>query len=309
MKRSIKSLLAAIVCAALLAAAVLPGFASESETADSGALYFEYGGYSICYHVDEAARPKGQIFMIHGFAMSSYCWTNMAQLLCDAGYTCVAADLPDFGGSTRETAETVRLPREEIMHALMTSLSEKPWYVAGHSMGGYVAISVAQKYPDSVKDLLLFGTSGYDGMSDSVKSLFNGPFGMKVAAPLMKAASGSDLLVRLLLWTALNDPAYARAYDISAITAPLRVSGTAEGAIYSFVSITPTDFEAFTSLPPVLYVNGSSDHVISSSARQKLAARLPEGSVDLTVQGAGHMLIENRASECTSAVLDFIAGL
>lgn len=54
----------------------------------------------------EAKEPVGQVFMIHGFALSSYSWIPLATQFAENGYTCVMTDLPDFGYSTRETAKT-----------------------------------------------------------------------------------------------------------------------------------------------------------------------------------------------------------
>ena len=145
-----KKLLAVLLSVLLLCGAVTPAFAA-TETPFDNSEFFTTGDYEIHYRVFAAAEPKGQIFMIHGFALSSYCFAALAERLQAAGYTCVIADLPDFGYSTRETEETNKLPREDIMHELMCALSDEPWYLAGHSMGGYIALALAQKYPESVK--------------------------------------------------------------------------------------------------------------------------------------------------------------
>ena len=142
-----KKLFALILTVVMLFTAAIPAFAAY-ETPFEDSKFFEYGDYSIHYRVFEAEDEEGQIFMIHGFALSSYCWTELAVRLQAEGYTCVLADLPDFGYSTRDTAGMEKLPREEIMHALMESLSDEPWYVAGHSMGGGIALNMATLYKD-----------------------------------------------------------------------------------------------------------------------------------------------------------------
>ncbi len=285
-----------------------PAFAAMDTPFDNS-RFFETGDYSIHYRVFEAEEAKGQIFMIHGFALSSYCFVPLAERLQAAGYTCVVADLPDFGYSTRETEDTEKRPREDIMHELMTSLSPEPWYVAGHSMGGYIAIAIAQKYPESVKNLLLYGTSGNDGASEvSVKAMTNPTF-LKVMGKVMELASRMKLLVRLLLLTATEDFTFTKDYDLFYITDPYTVSGTGAGALINFSMLPATDYEAFRTLPPVFYINAANDTVISKQAIQKLRGYLPEGSTDITLTSGGHLFIESRADLTAEHTLAFLASL
>ncbi len=296
------ALLLSLVFAALLCAPA----SAAMETPFDNSRFFETGDYSIHYRVFEAEEAKGQIFMIHGFALSSYCFVPLAERLQAAGYTCVVADLPDFGYSTRETEDTEKRPREDIMHELMTSLSPEPWYVAGHSMGGYIAIAIAQKYPESVKNLLLYGTSGNDGASEvSVKAMTNPTF-LKVMGKVMELASRMKLLVRLLLLTATEDLAFTKDYDLYYITDPYTVSGTGAGALINFSMLPTTDYEAFRTLPPVLYINAANDTVISKQAIEKLRGCLPEGSTDITLTSGGHLFIESRADLTAEHTLSFL---
>lgn len=301
-----KKILALILTVVMLFTAAIPAFAAY-ETPFEDSKFFEYGDYSIHYRVFEAEDEEGQIFMIHGFALSSYCWTELAVRLQAEGYTCVLADLPDFGYSTRDTAGMEKLPREEIMHALMESLSDEPWYVAGHSMGGYVAQAIAEKYPEDVKNLLLYGTGGNDNSPEMAKIMGNDIF-VSVMGPLMQLMTRFDFLVRMFLSMGLNDEEYAANYDISKITEPLRIDGTGKGACYSFSLLPNTNYEAIKNGKPVLFVNGSADSVIPDASKNSIREVLPEGSVDAVIEGGGHMFIENMADEAAEITLSFLAA-
>ena len=301
-----KKILSVILSLCLLFAAAVPAFAAY-ETPFEDSLFFEYEDYSIHYRKWDAENPKGQIFMIHGFALSSYCWVELAERLVANGYTCVMADLPDFGYSTRETAGMEKLPREDIMHALMTELSSEPWYLAGHSMGGYVAEALAAKYPESVKNLLLYGTGGNDN-DPAMASLMGNDIFVAVMGPLMQLMTRFDFLVKLFLQMGLNDREYAASYDLSKITEPIRIDGTGKGACYSFSMLTNTDYEAIKNGKPVLFVNGSADSVIPDASKNSIREVLPEGSVDYIVDGGGHMFIENKADETAEVTLSFLAA-
>lgn len=299
-----KKIVALLLSLVLAFSVAVPAFAAY-ETPFPDSKFFEYEDYSIHYRVFEAENEIDQIFMIHGFALSSYCWTELASRLQAAGYTCVMADLPDFGYSTRETAGMEKLPREDIMHALMTELSSEPWYLAGHSMGGYVAQALAAKYPESVKNLLLYGTGGNDNAPAMSQMMGNDIF-VAVMGPLMQLMTRFDILVKLFLQMGLNDKEYAANYDIAKITEPIRIDGTGKGACYSFSMLTPTDYEAIKNGKPVLFVNGSADSVIPDASKNSIREVLPEGSVDYVVENGGHMFIENKADETAEVTLKFL---
>lgn len=304
----LKKTLSVLIAAVLLFSLCLPVFAAgqTEEKPFENSEYFDYNGLTVHYRVFKAENEKAKIFMIHGFALSSYCWEELAGRLTAEGYTCVAADLPDFGYSYRENSETPLYPREDIMHALMTSLSDGRWYVAGHSMGGYIALAIAEKYPESVENLLLYGTACNTGTPDALKYLMTDKTFIPVMGRFMERLAGIDCVVRALLSVGLCDKTYAENYDLSKITAPLRIKGTGAGAIYSFSMLPVTHLDKVENMPPILYVNGSRDAVIPDYSRRLLRKHLPSGSVDVTVKNGGHMFIENLADETAKISLDFI---
>ena len=297
----------------LIVSLALPAFARTADRSDpaqpfENSEFFDYENYRIHYRAFPAENEKGRIFMIHGFALSSYCFVALAQKMVEAGYTCVLADLPDFGYSTRETKDTVMLPRDEIMHALMLSLSAEPWFVAGHSMGGFVALDLAEHYPESVRNVLLYGTNGNDGAGDLRSKIMGSDAFCSLFGPMMETAGKSKLLVRLLYVFACNSVDFARHYDVGKITDPYYIKGTGEGALRNYAMLPQTNYDAVRAMPPILFVNGDHDYVITDSARKPLRAALPAGSVDYVVKGAGHMVIETHADEVARVTIDFLAG-
>ncbi len=305
--------LSVLLALCLVLALALPAFALCREQPIpaqpfENSAFFNYKDYRIHYRSFPAKHAKGQIFLIHGFALSSYCFVALAEALVKKGYTCVLADLPNFGYSTRETQDTVQLPREEIMHALMRALSSKPWYVGGHSMGGFVALAIATQYPESVKQLLLYGTNGNDGPTGLRGRLMQNEAVPAVFGPLMEMAGKSKPLVRLLYAFACNSLRFALHYDIEKITDPYDIKGTGEGALRNFPLLPKTDYDAVRAMPPILFVNGDKDYVITDDMRKSLRAALPEGSLDYVIKGAGHMVIETHAAEVADLTVRFIEG-
>ena len=303
-----KKIMSVILSVILILSMAVAAFAT-AETPYDDSKFFDYKGYSIHYREWKAKEQKGQIIFLHGFAHTTYCWHNMAEKLVAEGYTCVLVDLPNFGYSSRDTMEMERLPREEIVHALMVYLSDEAWYVAGHSMGGFVAESVYDKYPESVNNLLLYGTSGNINTPEMSEFVGN-PKLIKLLVPLLKRLAKHEKVIDKIIKVAVKfcffDNEYFAAYDYSEIVKSFVRPGTGEGIFYSFSMLTDTNYEAIKNGPAVLYINGSKDKVIKKSAVQTLIDNLPENSEYHIIEGGGHLFIENYADEAAELTLRFL---
>lgn len=277
------------------------------ETPYEDSRYLSYGEYVLHFRVKEAINPIGQIMMIHGFALSGYCWENLANILVENGYTCVLVDLPGYGYSTRETTKTDRIARTELVYTLMTYLSDDPWIVAGHSMGGYYAQGMMQEYPEAVSALLLYGTAGNAGMSDGIKNMFTFAPVITVMGAMMEMLVKMDFVFNMMLKMGLQDDEYYATYDVAKVKDPLSIKGTGKGAIYCFTEVPATDFQGLRLCgKPIFYCNGTLDNVIPQADRVKFAAHLPSDAVCVDVEGGGHMFIENMAEEVAAYTLAFL---
>ena len=111
MRKTTKTLVSLLMAVVMIAALCVPAFAVSNGTIPekpySNSEFFHIGDYDLHYRQFKAkGTEKGKIFMIHGFALSSYCWMELVDRLQAKGYTCVVVDQPDFGYSTRETKKT-----------------------------------------------------------------------------------------------------------------------------------------------------------------------------------------------------------
>lgn len=191
--------------------------------------FFEYGDYSIHYRVLPAEGEfKGRVMMLHGFVCSTYSWRNLAPLLAEAGYEVVLADLPSFGYSTRESASVAFVPRETLIAELMKSIAPiEEWVIAGHSMGGGVAVNIAEEQP--VKALLLYCPAPQSEFPEAVQGLVTSRFTEGVMNAFFNYGTRLSPLVRLVIWAATNDLEFAKSYDLSGVTAPVQHDGFGAG--------------------------------------------------------------------------------
>ena len=303
-----KKTIAFIMSLLLLLAAAAPAAAAADGAPYPDSAFFSYKDYTLHYRVQEAKNPRGQIMFLHGFAETTHSWENLTAILTENGYRCVLVDLPDFGYSSRETKETDRLPREEIVHALMTALSDEPWYLAGHSMGGYVALALAQTWPESVKNLLLYSTAGNNGIFHLIDPLTHSHTVASGLGPIIEFLGQSRPFVQALLLVATAEQGFDYGSETEKVRTTFTQKGTGAGIVYYLSCQTDTDYAKVEQMPPLLFMNGDRDFVCPPLERIPLRQHMPKCSVDYTVKGGGHMFIETRAEETAQVTLAFLAA-
>jgi pimeloyl-ACP methyl ester carboxylesterase len=95
------------------------------------------------------------IALLHGFLESSAIWKNYIRKLSES-FRVIAPDLPGHGNSEAISGvHGMDLMAEAVRHVL-NDAGAGPCLILGHSMGGYVALAFAEKYPRKVKGIVLF---------------------------------------------------------------------------------------------------------------------------------------------------------
>jgi pimeloyl-ACP methyl ester carboxylesterase len=296
----------ALLLALALAAGLAPSACARKQPLDEK-QWFETGDYTICYRVLPAkGEPVGRIFFLHGFASSSLYWEELAGLFSEAGYLCVMMDLPGFGYSTREAKNITPEDREEIAAQLMEVLAPgEAWIVAGHSMGGGVALNIALLYPQKVSALLLYAPTAGDGpASGKLVSAFAEPAGC-IMTMLLTPLLYMDPAVRLLAAAANADLCYGLRYDTGRIVEPLKLPGTVKSLLYMTQRARPVDLDAASRLDiPILLLWAEKDYILSAQIERDMTAALPQAAAQ-TVRG-GHMFVEQYAAETFERSVAFL---
>jgi pimeloyl-ACP methyl ester carboxylesterase len=96
------------------------------------------------------------LVLVHGFPLDSRIWDDVIPLLAKQ-FRVIAPDLRGFGKSISSTPFTIASLAEDV-HALLKEISALPCILGGLSMGGYVAMSFAKKFPADLRGLILMDT-------------------------------------------------------------------------------------------------------------------------------------------------------
>ncbi len=266
--------------------------------------YFTYGDYDIHYRIIPAqGKFRGRIMMLHGFMCSTYAWRNMAAEMSKKGYECVLADLPNFGYSTRETPETKVIPRETLITELMKSIAPmNEWILAGHSMGGGVAVNIAIKNP--VKSLLLYCPAPQSEFPEAMESIIRSDIMKGTMNAFFKYGTEIDPLVKTVIFMATLDCKFSCEYDVDGVTDAVQYDGFGAGMCEMMYNVLPTDLANADKIDcPVLLVQADGDLILNAQMKNQMNSAFPDAS-SYTVRGGGHQCIENRAKE-----LSFITSL
>ncbi|NBV31501.1 MAG: alpha/beta fold hydrolase [Bacteroidetes bacterium] len=120
---------------------------------DENSLFLTIDGMQV--HVkDEGDGPT--LLFLHGMFASLHTWDPWAEALEDQ-YRVVRVDLPGFGitGPHPQGDYSLRASMY-LLESIREKLGIEQWSVIGNSMGGGLALSYAQLYPEHTENVVLF---------------------------------------------------------------------------------------------------------------------------------------------------------
>ncbi|MFC2030652.1 NAD(+) synthase [Chloroflexota bacterium] len=111
--------------------------------------------HGLHYVIDGEGPP---VIMIHGITASSADWWRLMPLLVSAGYQAIAVDMLGHGDSDkpRDGRQYTSQKVYAALEAWIDSLGiETPFYLIGHSLGGYMSLTYAMNHPDRIRAMVL----------------------------------------------------------------------------------------------------------------------------------------------------------
>lgn len=118
-------------------------------------MILEYKGIPVYYTVEGTGDP---VVFLHGFLENSTMWSNFIPILSKRNRI-ICIDLPGHGKTGClgyiHTMETM----SDVVAAVLKCLKISESLFIGHSMGGYVALTFAEKNPNKVNGLCLMNST------------------------------------------------------------------------------------------------------------------------------------------------------
>jgi pimeloyl-ACP methyl ester carboxylesterase len=270
---------------------------TDWESAERPGRIVDVDGVGIHY-VEEGRGPA--VVQIHGFGGHTYSFRYTIPAL-SADHRVVALDLKGFGYSERHADSDYSLTEQaRLVTRFMDRLDIGKAVLVGHSMGGGVAMRVASMWPEKVEKLVLVASVPGEGFPTV------GSRALPLIRPILPLLT--RLIASRLLSATVHSSSSVTAEMRKAYLAPLRIRGSMNGLhqmMRDSRRIGPVDHERIRQ--PTLILRAAHDHIIPDHAIERLRQNLPH-AVTVTVERAGHLLLEERPDECNAAIQSFIEG-
>jgi pimeloyl-ACP methyl ester carboxylesterase len=117
----------------------------------------QFKGKFIEYEIKGSGSP---VLLLHGFTEDRRIWNPMLIGLEDK-YQWILPDLPGSGGSAFNGQLTRITDFADVLFAILEAEQVPKLVLIGHSMGGYISMAFAEKYPERLRALGLFHSSSY----------------------------------------------------------------------------------------------------------------------------------------------------
>lgn len=239
------------------------------------------------YYCTSGEGPKTVMFL-HGAGGNSLHWLRTE---APTGWRIIAVDLPGHGQSEGDPRNGIFQYADWVAEFIRTS-GEQP-VLAGHSMGGAVAMAVALSVPELLKGLILVGTGAKLGVSPMILNLCHGNSIVAIEDLMGKVAYGP-----LPTWEQIRD--WYRLFG----------QATCQAYLADFTACDTFDIrERVNEITlPTLVICGSEDRLTPLKYSQYLASQIP-GARLVEIPGAGHMVMLEQADLFNLAVKEYCESL
>ena len=227
---------------------------------------------------------------------------QLADLSTD--YRVITPDLPGFGESVLAGAGEIDSLADTVVAWLDERGVEGPVVLGGLSMGGYVALSIALRYPTRTKALLLINSRA---SADTPETAANR---RATASRIEETGKTSEFLDGMLprlfaASTMAERPGLlvswrerARKLSPETIATTLRGLSNRPDRVASLHQI----------LVPSLVIAGAEDQIVPVSEAETVAHALPRGRLAV-IQGAGHLAPLEKGDDTNDAIRQFLLNL
>lgn len=113
--------------------------------------YINFKGKKIAYRVHGKGQP---LVLIHGLCEDSTIWDEFIKGLVGE-FQIIRPDLSGFGESELLSEHSIDVMAESVK-AVLDDMGISKCVMVGHSLGGYVSVTLAEKYPSVLTGLGLF---------------------------------------------------------------------------------------------------------------------------------------------------------
>ena len=229
------------------------------------------------------------LMLIHGFPLDHTIWNDTIPLL-RSNFDLILPDLRGFGRSTTVESPYTMEDMADDLAGLLDHLKIEKIALAGHSMGGYVAMAFMKKYPGRVSGLVLISSQAAADSPERKAGRYRtandvAQKGVDVVADAMTSKLSADLRVQAFVRSQIERQ------TPPAVIGALKAMAEREGFMPHLGTVTF----------PVVLIHGSADAFIPIERAKEIKVRLPFARL-VELNGAGHMPMMEFPKETTDGL-------
>ncbi len=251
---------------------------------------------TLHYNITGNGTP---LVLIHGFPLSSKIWEK--QSIVSEKCKLILPDLPGTGKSAFQTYTLESLA--EIIHKDLLEIGIEKSVIMGHSMGGYLALAYAQKYPESLLGFGLIASHPYSDTAD-------GKAGRQEMIDRVKREGASyvpDFYIPKIF--SENSIKTKKETVQTAVEIMKRADrGLIIAGQESMMARPDRSHILIKMKVPVLFICGSEDPLVPQKRRDDMTSLVPN-CTSVTIQNVGHMPMMESPEDVNFALEHFMAQI
>ncbi len=246
--------------------------------------YLEFGGHRYYYAGD--LRRKGiPLLFCHGSGGRHHHWLYQIKGLKEKANP-IAVDLPGHGRSEGAPCASVAGSRDWL-HQFCRTAGLAQFVLAGHSLGGAIALDYAIKHPGEILGLVLVGSGGR----------------LRVLPELLEELRAGRTP------SILHENLYGPAASEELLEKGRKEMEETAAAVYYKDLCACDEFDVMEELPaisqPVLIICGSEDRLTPVKYSRYLEEKIPRGEVRV-IEEAGHMVMLENPERVNQVIAEFM---
>jgi haloalkane dehalogenase len=267
--------------------------------------YRDFDGLRLA-HLDEGQGAP--VVFLHGEPTWSFLWRKVIGPVRDAGFRCIAPDLPGFGRSDKPVDfEWYTYDRHvDSMAPLLTDLDLREATIVVHDWGGPIGLRLAVEHPDRIARIVILDTGLFTGhqqmteawirFRDFVERTEDLPVGFLVRGACKRDPGDEVIAAYEAPFPNPAAKAGARAFPLMLPTSPEMPGAVAGQRVLEAMR---------TDRRPKLILWGDSDPVLPLETGRRFAAALGV-DVDHVVEDASHFLQEDAGAQIGELIADWL---
>ncbi len=239
------------------------------------------------------------LLIIHGLFGSSRNWRTLGQQFAER-FNVIAVDLRNHGDSPHLDEMNYRVMAQDV-NALLDQLELAEVSVVGHSMGGKVAMTLCQMFPQRIAQLVVADIGpvryrhDYDDLIDAVMSLDMASISSRKLADTALSKGIPDPRIRMFLLQNLVMTDSGMQWKLNWQALRQNIS-----QIIDFEDVTDWDIDT-----PALFIYGELSNYLNTEVRELISRHFKRATFS-SIANAGHWLHAEQPQQFYQAVNQFL---